>query len=85
MNLVIKLWSVKSPYPQTAGRENTISLETERKVTVMTREQQMYFDQCMDFLARMIEKYGDQIKFPDTFPDDCQEDQDRSIQACEEL
>ena len=22
----------------------------------------MYFDQCVDFLARMIEKYGDQIK-----------------------
>lgn len=49
----------------------------------MTREQQMYFDQCIGFLARMIEKYGDQIKLPDTLeqqpshhttPDDCQED-----------
>ena len=50
----------------------------------MTREQQMYFDQCVDFLARMIEKYGDQIKLPDmpeqeldhnTAPDDDQENQ----------
>ena len=24
----------------------------------------MYFDQCMEFLARMIEKYGDEIEFP---------------------
>lgn len=31
----------------------------------MNKEQEMYFDQCMDFLARMIEKYGDQIRFPD--------------------
>ena len=31
----------------------------------MNREQEMYFDQCMDFLARMIEKYGDQVKLPD--------------------
>lgn len=31
----------------------------------MTKEQAMYFDQCMDFLARMIEKYGDRIHFPD--------------------
>ena len=31
----------------------------------MNREQEMYFDQCMDFLARMIEKYGDRVKFPD--------------------
>lgn len=27
-------------------------------------ENSMYFDQCMDFLARMIEKYGDKIEFP---------------------
>ena len=24
-------------------------------------EYNMYFDQCMDFLARMIEKYGDKV------------------------
>ena len=34
--------------------------------TIMNREQEMYFDQCVDFLARMIEKYGDQIILPDT-------------------
>ena len=27
-------------------------------------EQRMYFDRCMDFLARMIEKYGDEIELP---------------------
>lgn len=47
----------------------------------MTREQQMYFYQCVDFLARMIEKYADQIKLPDASPDDCQDDQGRSFQA----
>ncbi len=31
----------------------------------MNREQEMYFDQCIDFLARMIKKYGDQVKLPD--------------------
>lgn len=31
----------------------------------MTKEQAMYFDQCMEFLARMIEKYGDRVCFPD--------------------
>ena len=50
----------------------------------MNREQEMYFDQCIDFLARMIEKYGDQIKLPDmseqeldhnTAPDDDQGNQ----------
>lgn len=24
----------------------------------------VYFEQCMDFLARMIEKYGDRIELP---------------------
>ena len=32
---------------------------------IMTREQEMYFDQCVDFLARMIEKYGDRVILPD--------------------
>lgn len=50
----------------------------------MNREQEMYFEQCVNFLARMIEKYGDQIKLPDmseqeldhnTAPDDDQENQ----------
>lgn len=27
-------------------------------------EQRMYFDRCMDFLARMMEKYGDEVKLP---------------------
>ena len=27
-------------------------------------EQRMYFDRCMDFLARMMEKYGDEIELP---------------------
>lgn len=27
-------------------------------------EQRMYFDRCMDFLVRMIEKYGDEVKLP---------------------
>ena len=27
-------------------------------------EQRMYLDRCMDFLARMIEKYGDEVKLP---------------------
>lgn len=31
----------------------------------MNREQEMYFDQCIDFLARMIKKYGDQVRLPD--------------------
>ena len=30
----------------------------------MNTEQEMYFDQCVDFLARMIEKYGDHVKLP---------------------
>ena len=29
----------------------------------MTRQQQGYFNCCCDFLARMIEKYGDSIEF----------------------
>lgn len=24
----------------------------------------MYFDRCMDFLAGMMEKYGDEVKLP---------------------
>ena len=28
-------------------------------------ERNIYFDQCMDFLARMIEKYGGEIEFPE--------------------
>lgn len=28
-------------------------------------ESNVWFDQCMDFLARMIEKYGDAVDFPD--------------------
>lgn len=27
-------------------------------------EQRMYFDRCMDFLAGMMEKYGDEVKLP---------------------
>lgn len=27
-------------------------------------EKNVYFEQCMDFLARMIEKYGDKVEFP---------------------
>lgn len=27
-------------------------------------EQRMYFDRCMDFLARMMEKYGDEVNLP---------------------
>jgi ribosome assembly protein YihI (activator of Der GTPase) len=27
-------------------------------------EQRVYFDRCMDFLARMMEKYGDEIELP---------------------
>ena len=27
-------------------------------------EQRMYFDRCMDFLARIMEKYGDEVKLP---------------------
>lgn len=29
----------------------------------MTRQQQGDFNRCCDFLARMIEKYGDSIEF----------------------
>lgn len=36
----------------------------------MNREQEMYFEQCVNFLARMIEKYGDQIILPDTLEQD---------------
>ncbi len=27
-------------------------------------ERRMYFDRCMDFLARMMEKYGNEVKLP---------------------
>ena len=27
-------------------------------------EQRMYFDRCMDFLARMMEKYGGELELP---------------------
>lgn len=29
-------------------------------------ENNIYYDRCMEFLARMIEKYGDEIVLPDT-------------------
>lgn len=29
-------------------------------------DENIYFEQCMDFLARMIEKYGDKVDLPDT-------------------
>jgi hypothetical protein len=32
---------------------------------VLLLENNIYYDRCMDFLARMIEKYGDRIVFPD--------------------
>lgn len=31
---------------------------------ILLPEQRMYFDRCMDFLARMMEKYGDEVKLP---------------------
>ena len=34
-------------------------------------ESNVYFDQCMEFLARMIEKYGDKI--PIQHPEDTYE------------
>ncbi|MCC8121045.1 MAG: hypothetical protein LIO42_03460 [Oscillospiraceae bacterium] len=27
-------------------------------------EKNIYFEQCMDFLSRMIEKYGDKVELP---------------------
>ncbi len=30
-------------------------------------ENNIYFDRCIDFLVRMIEKYGDTIELPDTY------------------
>lgn len=32
----------------------------------MPLESNVYFEQCIDFLARMIEKYGDSIELPDS-------------------
>jgi hypothetical protein len=37
----------------------TVSKETVRKEELM--EQNVYFERCIDFLSRMIEKYGDEL------------------------
>lgn len=42
-------------------------------------EQNIYFERCIDFMARMIEKYGDEILLPD-LPDkgDAVENQEKT-------
>jgi len=49
----------------------TVSKETVRKEELM--EQNVYFERCIDFLSRMIEKYGDELLREEMAAKDIQE------------
>lgn len=69
-------------------REAISRLENQADCTAGSRgkslENNVYFDHCMDFLARMIEKYGDRIVFPDQeTPEEKPERKKKKNRGCE--